>query len=81
MNGLWQLTDAELAEYQRRVEQANTPAAIARHQRRELRHLLSRRARPRIWYRKQLTSAGAWLCGHGRWRAARALWRVTGLWK
>jgi hypothetical protein len=74
------LTDDELAEYQRRFEQANAPAAVARHQRREMRRLLSRRARLRIWYRKHLTSAGAWLCAHGCWRAARALWRVTGLW-
>lgn len=54
------LTDEDLAEWQRLFEQANTPAAQARHNRREMRRLLTRRTRLRLWWRKQMTAAGLW---------------------
>jgi hypothetical protein len=73
-------TDEQLAEFQRRFEERNTPAARAAHMRRETRRLLTRRARLRIWWHKQLTSAGVWLAIHGCERACVALWRATGLW-
>ena len=73
-------TDEELAELQRRFEQANTPAAQAAHIRREMHRLLSRRTRFWLWRHKQLTSAGIWLADHAGQRACVALWRVTGLW-
>jgi hypothetical protein len=73
-------TDAELAEWQRRFEEANTPAAQARHMKREMRRLLTRRTRFRLWRDKQLTALGTWLADHGHERACVALWRATGLW-
>jgi hypothetical protein len=76
----WPVSDAELAEFQRRFEERNTPAARAAHMRRELRCLLSRRARFRLWRDDSLTSAGIWLADHVGERACVALWRATGLW-
>jgi hypothetical protein len=73
------LTDAELEEFKRRWEQANTPAARAAHMKREVRRLLPRRARLRLWWRKQLTAAGVRLMNHGHFGACEALWRATGL--
>jgi hypothetical protein len=77
----WPPSSEDLAEWQRRFEFANTPAAVARHQRREMRRLLTRRTRFRLWWRKQLTAAGILLLHHGHERACVALWRVTGLWR
>jgi hypothetical protein len=54
----WPPSSEDLAELQRRFELTNTPAAVARHQRREMRRLLTRRTRFRLWWRKQLTAAG-----------------------
>lgn len=71
--------DAELAELQRRFERANAPAARAAHWRREMRRLLPRRTRLRLWRHKQLTTAGCWLIDHGHADAAERLWRITGL--
>lgn len=59
------VSDAELAELQRRFEQASAAAGRARHMRRERRRLFSRRARFRFWRDRQLTSAGVWLADHG----------------
>jgi hypothetical protein len=76
------LTDEDLAEWQRRWEQANTPAARRRHMKREMRRLLTRRTRLRLWWHGRIDAVAIWLAGMGRaGRAlARALWRVTGLW-
>jgi hypothetical protein len=76
----WPVTGAELAEWQRRWEQANTPAAVARHNRREMRRLLPRRTLLRLWRDQRIDGVAAWLLDHGRDRAAITLWRVTGLW-
>ena len=73
-------TDEQLAELVRRFEEADAPVARAAHRAaREVRRLLSRRARIRLWRHGLVTSAGAWLCDHGCWRAARVLWRIPGL--
>jgi hypothetical protein len=69
----WPVSDEDLAGWQRRFEEANTPAAIARHNRREMRRLLTRRTRLRLWRRKQLTAAGVWLMEHGHAGACEAL--------
>jgi hypothetical protein len=75
-------TDADLAEWQRRFEERNTPAARAAHRRREMRRLLTRRTRWRLWWHGRIDAVAIWLAGMGRaGRAlARGLWRVTGLW-
>lgn len=75
---LW--TAGQLAAFQRRWEQASTPAARAKHMRREMRRLLPLRTCLRLWWHWQLTSAGVWMLDHAGERACVALWRVTGLW-
>jgi hypothetical protein len=76
----WPVTGAELAEWQRRWEQANTPAAMRRAWKRQLRESLPRRVRARLWLDMRIDDAASWLAEHGHERACVALWRVTGLW-
>jgi hypothetical protein len=78
----WPPSTEDLAEWQRRFEQANTPSARARHMKREMRRLLTRRTRWRLWWHGRIDAVAICPAGIGRaGRAlARALWRVTGLW-
>lgn len=73
------LSDAELAGFRRRFEQANTPAARAAHMRREwkrvARETLPRRVRLRLWWQGHVDALAIWFAEHGRTRAAEALWR------
>jgi hypothetical protein len=76
----WPPSSEDLAEWQRRFEEANTPAAMRRAWKQQLRESLPRRVRARLWLDMRIDDVATWLCDHGHERAAIALWRVTGLW-
>lgn len=76
----WPATGEELAELQRRWEEAVTPAATRRARKQQLRESLPRRVRARLWLDMRIDDAASWLAEHGHERACVALWRVTGLW-
>ncbi len=72
----------QLDELERRFIAAwNSPAAWRRAQRATLRQNLSRRTRLRLWYTSRIDHIAYGLICRRRFRAARALWRVTGHWR
>jgi hypothetical protein len=76
-------TQEQLDEFAAEWNRLMTPEAVAAHWDREWRRIhreLPRRVRFRLWYQRQVTSAGAWLCGHHLEGCASVLWRAFGMW-
>ena len=74
------LSYEDLAEWQRRWQLANSPAAMRRAWKQQLRETLPRRVRGRLWLDMWIDDVATWLCDHGHERLCVALWRATGLW-
>ncbi len=75
------LDEDELDELERQFIAAWTsPAAWRRARRADLRRNLSRRTRLRLWYTRRIDGTACWLVDRRQFRAAIALWRVTGHW-
>jgi hypothetical protein len=69
------LTEQQAAELKERLA-----AAIARNPRPVILGV-SRLTRLRWWCTEHIDALCCWLCDHGQWRAAQAIWRVSRLWQ
>ena len=68
------VTDAELAELERRFLEAHATGKV------RVLGPLPHRVRLRLWCAHHRDGAAIWLAGHDHLRAAEWLWRLTGGW-